>query len=34
MAGVMAVCFLVSLIALPGGKMEVIEEAPGRPDSP
>jgi EmrB/QacA subfamily drug resistance transporter len=28
MAGVMAVCFLVSLIALPGGKMEVIDEAP------
>jgi EmrB/QacA subfamily drug resistance transporter len=34
MAGVMAVCFLVSLIALPGGKMEVIEEAPRTPDSP
>ncbi len=26
MAGVMAVCFVVSLIALPGGKMEVVEE--------
>jgi EmrB/QacA subfamily drug resistance transporter len=26
MAGVMAVCFIVALIALPGGKMEVIEE--------
>ena len=28
MAGVMAVCFVVALIALPGGKMEVIEDKP------
>ncbi len=31
MAGVMAVCFVFSLIALPGGKMEVIED-PGPQD--
>ena len=36
MAGVMAVCFVVALIALPGGKMEVIEDKPaaGPPGQP
>ncbi len=34
MAGVMVVCFIVALIALPGGKMEEIPEQPGEGPAP